>query len=280
MVFRQYHLELALRMMVEAGVKALELWPPQIESCRGDRLSQQLVEFASALGLKLVRLNAAGADYFTALRSRDDGKQIIEGLKRDIDWTASLGMSQLVSWEGPKPRGAAQGDIHGWILEETVRIFRQAVEYGRQKGVSVSVEVHPNTLGMDLDFLIKLCDRVGSEFFGVTYDCCHFGIGLPDGYIGAILKLRDRIKHVHFSDSDQHTPELHFPPGKGCLDLEGIVAALKEIRFNGTFMLDLWLYPLPEEGLRIGVPYLRRVVRALERRARAATVQSFPKAVA
>ena len=50
-------------MMVQFGYRRLEIWPPQIESCRTDELRQQLVQYAKSLGLTLVRLNAAAADY-------------------------------------------------------------------------------------------------------------------------------------------------------------------------------------------------------------------------
>ena len=263
MIFHRYPLEQAMRMAARFGYKKLEIWPPQIEMCRTDDLRRQFAEFAASLGFSLVRLNAAAADYFTPLKSKHDAKPIIEGLKRDIDIARSLGMKQLLSWEGRKPEGAAQTDVHGWILDETVNIFREAVSYGKSKGVSISVEVHPFTLGIDLDFLVKLCDRVDSDFFGVTYDCCHFGVGLPNDYIQAIPKLGHRIKHVHFSDSDKSTSELHFAIGKGCLDLDGIAGALKQIKFKGSMMLDLWLYPFPEEGTKISLPYVSKVMKTL-----------------
>ena len=88
-------------------------------------------------------------------------------------------------------------------------------------------------------------------------------MGLPDGYLGAIARLGKRIGHVHFYDSDKISSELHFPPGTGCLDLQGIEQALKEVGFDGTMMLDLWLYPLPEYGTEIGVPYVRDVIQRL-----------------
>jgi len=88
-------------------------------------------------------------------------------------------------------------------------------------------------------------------------------VGLPNGYIDAIGRLGRRIHHVHFSDSDQVSSEVHYAPGTGCLDLPGIVAALKESGFRGTMMLDLWLYPFPEEESRVGVPYVAKVVRTL-----------------
>jgi sugar phosphate isomerase/epimerase len=263
MIFHHYPLEQALKLAASFGHRQLEIWPPQIALCRTDALRRQFMEYTASLGLSLVRLNAAAADYFGTLKSRRGNQAIVAGLKRDIDLAHSLGMKQLLTWEGRRPAGAKRGDIHGWILQETTKIFRDAVDYGETKGVSLSVEVHPFTLGIDLDFLIALCDGVGSEVFGVTYDCCHFGVGLPDGYIQAIAKLGSRIKHVHFSDSDKVSSELHLAIGKGCLDLDGIVAALKEINFKGTMMLDLWLYPLPEEGTKTSLPYLRKAMQTL-----------------
>ncbi len=263
MIFHRYPLEEALRLTAGFGYKKLEIWPRQIEMFTTESLRREFAAQAAALGFSLVRLNAAAADYFTPLNSRRSAKGILAGLKRDIDAARSLGMSQLLTWEGRRPEHARRRDIHGWILGQTAGIFREAVAYGKSQGVSLSVEVHPFTLGMDLDFLTELCDRLDSDWFGVTYDCCHFGVGMPDGYVEAITRLGHRIKHVHFSDSDRKSSELHFAVGTGSLELDEITAALKAIRFQGTMMLDLWLYPLPEAGTKLSLPYVIKVMKTL-----------------
>jgi len=263
MIFRQLPLEMALRKMVELGYDALELWPPQIRECRTPALRRRLAEHVASLGLRLVRLNAADPDYFKVLGSPADVPAVLAGLKADIDAAAELGMSQLLSYEGRRPANATRDEIFGWVLDGTVRLFEQALRHAAARGVSLSIEVHPFTLGIDLDWLVALCDRLDSPHFGVVYDCCHFGVGLPQGYVEAVRRLGHRIHHVHFSDSDQVSSELHYAPGTGRLDLSGIVAALKEIGFHGTMMLDLWLYPFPEEGSRIGVSYVADVLRQL-----------------
>jgi sugar phosphate isomerase/epimerase len=263
MVFRQLPLEDALRKMVDLGYDAVELWPPQIRECRTPLLRGKLAEYIASLGLKAVRLNAADPDYFKALDKPDDVAGVVAGLKTDIDAAAELGMSQLLTYEGRVPAGASRDDRYGWVLDATVEVFQRALDHARTRGAQIVVEVHPFTLGIDLDWLIQLCDRLSAPDFGVVYDCCHFGVGLPGGYVDAIHKLGGRIRHVHFSDSDKVSSEVHYAPGTGCLDLAGIVDALKAIRFQGTVMLDLWLYPLPEEGSRIGVPYVAEVGKAL-----------------
>jgi sugar phosphate isomerase/epimerase len=259
MIFRQLPLEDALRKMVSLGYDAVELWPPQIQQCRTPALRKGLADFIASLGLKAVRLNAADPPYFQTLGSAADVAAVVAGLKADIDAAVELGMTQLLTYEGRIPHGATREDRFGWILDATVDLFRQALVHARTRGVSLSVEVHPFTLGIDTEWIVELCDRLDAPDFGVVYDCCHFGVGLPNDYIGAIRRLGRRIHHVHFSDSDKVSSELHYAPGTGCLDLTGIVAELKETGFKGSVMLDLWLYPLPEDGSRIGVPYVRQV---------------------
>ena len=266
MAFRQLPLEMALRKTVDAGFDALELWPPQLTECRTPELRRQLAALIQDLGVQLRRLNCADRDYFQSLKSPKD-EMALAGLCADIDMASDLGMSEVLTWEGRRSDSFSHEDIQGWVLDGTVGLFQQACAYGREKGVSLTVEVHPFTIGIDVDWLIQLCDRVDDPNFSVTYDCCHFAVGLPDDYIGAIKKLGKRIGHVHFSDSDMQCSELHFAPGTGCLDLDGIVEALKEIKFSGSVMLDLWLYPMPERGAEIGVPYVREVMERLGVRA-------------
>jgi sugar phosphate isomerase/epimerase len=263
MVYRQLPLEMAISKAAEAGYEALELWPPQIAECCTKELRCQLADLLRALGLLPLRLNCADRKYFQSLGSQADVQTALAGLRHDIDMAAELGMSQLLTWEGRRLATYGEKDVQGWVLDATVELLQSACRYGRERGINLTIEVHPFTLGIDLEWLISLYDRIDDPGFSVTYDCCHFAVGLPDGYVDAIGHLGSRIGHVHFSDSDLKSSEVHFAPGTGCLDLDGIVDALVNIKFSGSMMLDLWLYPLPDEGTRIGVPYVREVMKRL-----------------
>ena len=263
MVFRKLPLEMALEKAIAAGYEALELWPPQIAECRTPELRRQLASRMAAEGIELIRLNCADRDYFQLLDSPADVPTALAGLQADIDMATDLGMSQLLTWEGRRNDAHTDEDVNGWLLDATAELFQRACSYGRERDISLTVEIHPFTLGINVDWLIRLCDRVDDSSFSVTYDCCHFAVGLPDDYIHVIGQLGKRIGHVHFSDSDKMSSESHFAPGTGCLDLDGIVRALEQTDFDGTMMLDLWLYPLPEYGTEIGVPYVRDVIMRL-----------------
>jgi len=263
MIFRQMPLEQALSRVADAGFDALELWPPQIEESCTVKLRQLLSEHIRALGMVPLRLNCADRNYFQAINSRYDLPVALDGLRADIDIAADLGMTQLLTWEGRRSPSFTETDISDWVLDATVELFQKACAYGRERGISLTIEVHPFTLGIDLDWLINLCDLVDAPDFSVTYDCCHFAVGMPENYVSAIHRLGHRIGHVHFSDSDKRSSEVHFAPGTGCLDLDAVVQALKDITFDGTMMLDLWLYPLPDQGTKLGTTYVREVIQRL-----------------
>lgn len=257
-------IEESLHKMVELGFDGLEVCTSEIEMCVSDDLRKKFGEYAESLGLKFVRYNSMIPPYFDTLLSREQTPEIIAGFKKDIEVTRALGVNQLLTWEGRIPSDATSKDIHGWIFDKTVKIFREVIAYGDQREVSISLEVHPFSLGIDVDFLVNLCDAVDSENFGVTYDCAHFAVGHPDSYIDIILKLGSRIKHLHFCDSDKKTPEIHYPPGKGCMDLDGVVKALEQINFSGSLMFDSWLYPFPDQCAKLGIEYLRRAMKNLD----------------
>jgi len=258
MVFHQLPLEDALAKFCGAGFHDLELWPPQIKMASTPALRRRLTEYLTSIEMRAVRLNCADRDYFKVWPSDFSYQTALDGLRRDIDMARDLGMSQVLTWEARPPDSLTREDKYGQLLDAAAGLFQQALDHARQAGISLSLEIHPFTVGIDLDWTIALCDRMDAEDFGVTYDCCHFGVGLPGGYIDAIQKLGPRVKHLHFSDSDGTTSEVHYAPTTGNLDLIGIVRALREINFDGTVMLDLWLDPLPEQGMELGMEFLRK----------------------
>ena len=260
MIFRELSLEDSIRKVLDMGFDQIEVWRVQTEAFKTRALRHQLRDFVASLGSTIVGLNSADQPYFQSLSGPDEVDPALEGFRGDIDLAADLGAGYVCNFEGRRAAGASAEDIEGPIFEATRSLFHQACAYGADRGVQVLVEVHPFTLGTDLDWLCRLCDRLDAGWFGVVYDPCHFGVGLPEGYLEAIGKLGSRIKCVHFSDSDKISSELHFPPGKGCLDLEGILSELKRIEFRGSWMVDPWLYPLPELAARSGLEFLRQAL--------------------
>lgn len=250
--FHQYPLEEACQRIAAAGCTGVEMWQDHLKGCRTPALLGHFREFAASLGLEIWGLNVVGASYFQPFGSQAAYDQTLAGLKADVDYAIELGVVDVMVWEGVRPKENAPSDAE--MLDTVAHLFEDAIAYAAPKGVRFLAEPHPFTLGMDLAFMKALCDRLGRGHFGILFDFCHFGVGQPNGYVQAIYELGDRIQHLHYSDSDQQTSELHFPPGKGRLDIGAMDRALREIGFQGTSTLDMYGYPLPEQGYRWGLP--------------------------
>ncbi|MDA4129617.1 MAG: sugar phosphate isomerase/epimerase [Thaumarchaeota archaeon] len=259
--FHTYTLEQVCKLNVELGFDALELWKDHLPAVKTPELASQFSSFARDIGLNICALNNVDSKNFKPYDSEESFAQTLMGLKADVDLASLLSIKDVFAFEGRDPRGG-NGDKNA-LLKTISRLFHEAIVYSSKKGIRFLIEPHPFTVGMDLDFLIKLCDSLDSNYFGVLYDCAHFAVAKPDGYIESIRILGKRIKHIHFSDSDKRTSELHYPPGMGKLDIDGILRTFKEIGYSGTITLDLWGYPLPIEGSKMGIKKMEEAINKL-----------------
>ncbi len=253
--FQDYMAEEACQRLATAGCNAVEMWPPHLAGCRTPSLLRQFREFAAELGLALWGYNAVGADYFQPFGSQKNYDRTLAGLKADVDHALELGVADVMIWEGRRPPDSDIPDAD--LLAVLVALFTEAIDYARPKGVRFTAEPHPFTLGMDNDFMKQLCDQLDRAHFGILFDFCHYGVGQPETYVDAIYDLGARIEHLHYSDTDGVTSELHYPPGKGALNLAAMNKALVDIGFAGTSTLDMYGYPVPEQGYLWGLPIYR-----------------------
>jgi sugar phosphate isomerase/epimerase len=259
--FHMYPAEEACQRIKAAGCTGVEMWKDHLVGFKTPTLLGHFREYAAELGLELWGLNVVGADYFQPFGSQAAYDSTLAALKEDVDYALELGVREVMVWEGTHPpMKISQREM----LDTLVSLFEEAIAYAAPKGARFLAEPHPFTLGMDLEFMKQLCDRLGREHFGILFDFCHFGVGKPDSYVQAIYALGDRIQHLHYSDSDQRTSELHFALGKGQLDLDAMDKALSEIGFKGTSTLDMYGYPLPEQGYQWGLPRYRTALETMK----------------
>lgn len=256
--FQHYTLEDACQRLAAAGCNAVEMWPPHLAGCRTPALLRQFRDFAAELGLELWGYNAVGADYFQPFGAQANYDRTLAGLKADVDHALELGVEDLMVWEGVRPEDGDMPDAD--LLAVLISLFTEAIDYAAPKGIRFTAEPHPFTLGMDNHFMKRLCDGLDREHFGVLFDFCHYGVGQPETYVEAITDLGSRIQHLHYSDTDGFTSELHYPPGKGALDLAAMNRALADIGFAGTSTLDMYGYPMPEQGYKWGLPLYREAL--------------------
>ena len=236
--------------MSSLGFTRVEMWKHHLRRCRTPELRKSFVEFSAGQGIAMGGLNAVGEDYYRPFGTEEQWERTLEGLRQDVDYALSLGTQDVLIWEGIRPPGADDRRCIDELLPRLVELFHQAIAYSSAKGVRILVEPHPFTVGMSDKFLIALCDTQPADFFGVTFDFCHYGVGRPTDYVAAVHNLGHRIKHIHFSDSDQSSSELHFAPGDGRMDVARLLRAFRDIGFQGSLALDLYGNPTPIAAVR------------------------------
>lgn len=260
--FQDYPLEPALDLMAGLGFTRVEMWQRHLHRCRTAALREALVHSAAARGIAMGGLNVVGEDYYLPFGTAEEFDGTINGLIADVDYALSLGSRDVLVWEGIRPKTASNRDCLTKLLPRLIDLFEKAIAYSAPKGVRFLVEPHPFTVGMSDEFLIALCDALPPQFFGITFDFCHYGVGRPTDYIRAVQRLAHRIRHIHYSDSDLYSSELHFAPGAGRMDLDGLLQAFLDVGFDGTLTLDLYGNPTPVDAARVSAP---RVAQALHR---------------
>lgn len=260
--FEDYPLEQALEIMHQAGFTGVEMWKPQLRRCRTAELRKRFAAYAAGKGLALGGLNVVGEAYFQPFGDEAQRRNTLEGVKADVDYAVSLGVRDVLIWEGIRPPGLSHRQVLD-LLAPLTALLGAAVEYAKANGARILVEPHPFTVGMNDEFLIRLCDALPAQDFGITFDFCHYGVGRPQDYVQAVYRLGSRIQHVHFADTDQRSSELHLVPGEGVLDLTALLRALRDIGYSGQLALDLYGHPTPGAAARRGLPKLREANLAL-----------------
>ena len=193
-----YPLEDAVRIFRSAGFDSLEVWKHQLRRCKTHELRQRFAAWAKGCGIAMGGFNAVGEDYFRPFGTDAELEGTLEGLKADTQITLALGSRDLLIWEGRAPDGTTESDWIGRLLPRLTEVLRAAITYASSLGIRILTEPHPFTVGMSDRFLAKLCDAFDPQWFGVTYDLCHYGVGRPTDYIEAVRALGHRIRHIHF----------------------------------------------------------------------------------
>jgi sugar phosphate isomerase/epimerase len=207
-------------------------------------------------GLIVSTLNVVGDSTFDPFGGPAALATTIDGLAAHMRWAAAMGAPRVLIWEGRVGR-REEVDAACKTLAEVIEAA------GGRSGLAdpppVSCELHPFTFALKFRALAELAAALRGVNAGICFDFCHFGVALGRDLLDHLDRdVIDAINHIHYSDTDTKTSELHFPPGEGVLDLGAIAARVEGKPIAASW--DLFGWPGPRYAVRARMQVYRGFV--------------------
>jgi inosose dehydratase len=220
----------AFREIGEAGYAGVELFDGNLLDYEG-----RIPEFRRLLddcGLRLVAAYSGGSLIFPDILDEE-----LARITRAADAIAEAGGPHLVVGGGAKRASGTRPDDYKRLGAALERVARIAEARG------LRAHYHPH-----LTTIVETPEQVDRVLEATTIGLCpdtgHVILGGGDP-AQLIARHADRIPYVHLKDVDPSTGTF-VPLGQGALDVEGVLAALRDARYDGwiTVELDAWDDPL------------------------------------
>jgi sugar phosphate isomerase/epimerase len=170
-----------------------------------------------------------------------------------------MGAPRVLVWDGiaEAPEQVAEMADH-----LALTIDRAVRESAVPDPPTVYVEPHPFTFALRYKQLPLLSAKLSEVGARICLDLCHFAVALGPDFIELLddqtWTLAD---HIHFSDSDGISSELHFPPGDGILRLDQLAKRLASTAQTCTW--DLFGWPAPRAAISRCLPDYERFLTGL-----------------
>ena len=130
-------------------------------------------------------------------------------------------------------------------IEKNIEKLQILAEYIKNKEITVCLEnLRPRSpeetelVDRSADDLLYIIERIGSSKFGICLDTGHLNL-TDKNQREFILKAGDKLKALHIADNDGNTDQHLMPFNRGTVDFPEIIKALKEIKYNGIFNLEI-----------------------------------------
>jgi sugar phosphate isomerase/epimerase len=246
--FKQVSLEESLRQIAACGYAGVEImadvphaYPPHLDA----RRRRSLVDLLKELRLGLTNLNAftlfaQGDTWHPSWIEPEAGarERRYEHTLKAIRLARDLG-APGISLEpgGPLPPGLDRRAAMDLYREGLRRVLPTAEECG----VNLLVEPEPHLLIERPEEFEELLEGLTHPRLALNFDIGHFYcVGVDPAE--AARRLAPHIRHVHLEDIAPSREHRHLVPGRGAIDLEAVLGALRDAGYDGWITVELYPY--------------------------------------
>ena len=194
-----------------------------------------------------------------------DPAPFLAAFEKNLIFADDLGIKTIrVDTVEPITRVTETGIEPKLLFDRCVSAFDKCAKLASSRGMNVCWEFEPGFPINKPSEIIALIDAVrgmGNPNFGALFDTCHAhmcaAVGanqigdketVPGGALELLQKLKGKITHLHFIDSDgtlnEHNTSTHAPFGRGMLNFDQLLPELLTCGVpNDWWCVDLCFWP-------------------------------------
>ncbi|HEV2121685.1 MAG TPA: sugar phosphate isomerase/epimerase family protein [Chloroflexota bacterium] len=268
--YRKYSLERAMRRAREYGYDGVEIWSGHFKLETVEETLEEARRLGRELGVGTQVLNLSGNIIGDDAQERETRvKRIVQVIERCPGYGVEIingyaGSLILDRSDWTKNGSAAANEEHYRRAIDAYRILGHAAE---RAGVTITLEVHMNTIHDTAASAVRLLDAIGSPAVRANLDPGNmWGVRTSEPPVEAVSILGDRIAFVHFKNARRvsYLPvgvDYDFTLKDGEIDYYTIVSALVRSGFRGPYGLEWSGSGDPSVPTKEDIAYLKELLR-------------------
>jgi len=272
-VFIEHSIQEAMRFAKKLGMDGIEIAAREPHLSPGASLARVKEVRALSRSLELeIPVLAGYAGGFSEIGDAD-ARNAFDDFKRLLDIAGHLDASMVRVFPG----GPNAFRAHDYHYAKAAHWLSLCAEEAKKQDVSVVLEIHNNSLVETVDSSLRLLSMIESDNIGMIHDAGNMYITDTDYGRESVLKLGDRLFHVHvkdelrvselgapgtFADTTRHGREMFLQSrmGEGGADHRPLFDALRETGYSGWVTLECHAPFPPYERLEHDLRFVRGII--------------------
>jgi len=235
----RYPIETAIDRTANLGYDAIEIVanrPHMLPEDYDNSQKKKILAQTKSLGLKvpaITSFNGTAQWHFTHPNPRVRSATV-RHVKECVDLAVDLEAQFVEIVTGiPMIEGTKESDQWSWLKAE----LEDCADYAKSHKKIIGLEPEPGNLISTSDAADKMMQEINSPSLQLLLDIGHLHV-VKEDVPKAVLKMKDKIVHVHIHDNDS-TRDAHLIPGEGNIDFKAIIKALQQVNYTGYLSAEL-----------------------------------------
>jgi len=263
-LFNSYPLGEAIKKIAALGLKKVEFCINSLHSDpdRWNERPEEIKLLVKRLGMEVNSIHVPLPVEISDSRSRKIREISTNLTKESIDLASFFGSSFIVQHvrviERPEESGQKIKS------EDTIPNLNDVALYAARKNIKVAIENVPSKtkrmLGKTIEEVMNIVDALPQESVGICLDLTHC---IACGYdpVRALKSIdSNRLISIHASDNfAEQLIDVHLPIGSGDIPWKRVIDILKDIGFQGSFVIEVAEQEDGDEALMSSLEFLRKI---------------------